>query len=154
LIYVMSGNTGSQPIFAIRPNAVGDITLKPGTETNDFVPWSTTRGGSMTPTPIVYGDYLYSINVSGIVGCYDARTGARQYFKRLEHGGSGFSASPVAADGRIYFPSEDGDVFVVKAGPSFELLSTNPMGEVIMATPAVSGGMIFIRTLGHLVAVG
>ena len=154
LIYVMSGNAGSQPIFAIRPNAVGDITLKPGTETNDFVPWSTTRGGSMTPTPIVYGDYIYSINVSGIVGCYDARTGARQYLKRLEHGGSGFSASPVAADGRIYFPSEDGEVFVVKAGPSFELLSTNPMGEVIMATPAVSGGMIFIRTLGHLVAVG
>ena len=68
--------------------------------------------------------------------------------------GRGVSASPVAADGRIYFPSEDGDVFVVKAGPSFELLSTNPMGEVIMATPAVSGGMIFIRTLGHLVAVG
>jgi outer membrane protein assembly factor BamB len=154
LIYVMSGNAGFQPIFAIRPNAVGDITLKPGAATNDFVPWSTTRGGSMTPTPIVYGDYIYSINVSGIVGCYDARTGARQYLERLEHGGSGFSASPVAADGRIYFPSEDGEVFVVKAGPSFELLSTNPMGEVIMATPAVSGGIIFIRTLGHLVAVG
>jgi len=154
LIYVMSGNAGLQPIFAIRPTAVGDITLKPGTETNDFVSWSTTRGGSMTPTPIVYGDYIYSVNVSGIVGCYDARTGARQYLKRLEHGGSGFSASPVAADGRIYFPSEDGDVFVVRAGPSFELLATNPMGEVIMATPAVSGGMMFIRTLGHLVAVG
>ena len=154
LIYVMSGNTGSQPIFAIRPNAIGDITLKPGAESNDFVPWSTTRGGSMTPTPIVYGDYIYSINVSGIIGCYDARTGARQYLKRLEHGGSGFSASPVAADGQIYFPSEDGEVFVVKAGPTFELLSTNPMGEVIMATPAVSGGMIFIRTLGHLVAAG
>jgi outer membrane protein assembly factor BamB len=154
LIFVMSGTTGTQPIFAIRPNSVGDITLKPGTDTSDFVPWSTTRGGSMTPTPIVYGDYIYSINVSGIVGCYDARTGARQYLKRFEHGGSGFSASPVAADGRIYFPSEDGDVFVVKAGPSFELLATNPMGEVIMASPAVSEGMIFIRTLGHLVAAG
>jgi outer membrane protein assembly factor BamB len=154
LIYVMSGNAGFQPIFAIRPNAVGDITLRDGTEKNDFVPWSSTRGGSMTPTPLVYGDYLYSINVSGIVGCYDARTGARQYLRRLEHGGAGFSASPVAADGRIYFPSEDGDVFVVRAGPTFELLATNPMGEVIMASPAVSGGMIFIRTLGHLVAVG
>jgi outer membrane protein assembly factor BamB len=153
LIYVMSGNAGFQPIFAIRPNAIGDITLKAGAETNDFVPWSSTRGGSMTPTPIVYGDYIYSVNVSGLVGCYDARTGARQYLKRLEHGGSGFSASPVAADGRLYFPSEDGEVFVVKAGPSFELLSTNPMGEVIMATPAVSGGILFIRTLGHLVAV-
>jgi outer membrane protein assembly factor BamB len=154
LIYVMSGGSGSQPMFAVRPSAIGDITPGPGAERNDFVPWSSTRGGSMTPTPIVYGDYLYSINVSGIVGCYDARTGARQYLTRLEHGGSGFSASPVAADGRIYFPSEDGDVFVVRAGPSFELLATNPMGEVIMATPAVSGGTIFIRTLGRLVAVG
>ena len=60
----------------------------------------------------------------------------------------------MAADGRLYFASEDGDVVVVKAGPTFEVLGTNPMSEVIMATPAVSGGMLFIRTLGHLVAVG
>jgi outer membrane protein assembly factor BamB len=154
LVFVMSGNTGYQPIFAIRPNAIGDVTLKPGQESNDFVAWSSTRGGSFTPTPIVYGDYLYSINVSGIVGCYDAKTGARQYLQRLQHGGSGFSSSPVAADGRLYFASEDGDVFVVKAGPQFELLSTNAMGEVIMATPAISGGLIFIRTLRHLFAIG
>jgi outer membrane protein assembly factor BamB len=152
LIFVMSGNTGSQPIFAIRPNAIGDITPKPGQESNDFVAWSSTRGGSFTPTPVVSGDYLYSINVSGIVGCYDARTG--KYLQRLQHAGSGFSSSPVAADGRIYFAGEDGEVFVVRAGPDFELLSTNPMGEVIMATPAISSGMIFIRTLRHLFAIG
>jgi len=153
LIFVMSGDTGLQPIFAIRPSATGDITLKPGTETNDFVVWSSTRGGSFTPTPIVYGDFLYSINVSGIVGCYDARTGERKYVARLEHLGDGFSSSPVAADGRLYFASEDGDVFVVKAGPKFEVLASNPMGEVIMATPAVSGGTLFIRTLHHLFAI-
>jgi outer membrane protein assembly factor BamB len=154
LIFVMSGDTGYQPIFAIRPTATGDITLKPGEETNDFVVWSSTRGGSFTPTPILYGDYLYSINVSGIVGCYDARTGERKYVARLEHLGDGFSGSPVAADGRLYFASEDGDVFVVKAGPSFEVLSRNPMGEVILTTPAISGGMIFIRTLHHLYGIG
>jgi outer membrane protein assembly factor BamB len=154
LIFIMSGNTGYQPIFAIRPTAIGDITPKPGQETNDFVAWSSTRGGSFTPTPVAYGDYLYSINVSGIVGCYDARTGERKYLQRLQHAGSGFSSSPIAADGRLYFASEDGDVFVVKAGPEFELLSTNPMGEVIMATPAISSGMIFIRTLRHLFAIG
>jgi outer membrane protein assembly factor BamB len=154
LIYVMSGNSGYQPIFAVRPTAVGDVTPKPGQETNDFVAWSSTRGGSFTPTPIVYGDYLYSMNVSGILGCYDAKTGARQYLQRIQHGGSGFSSSPVAADGRLYFASEDGEVFVVKAGPTFELLATNTMSEVIMASPAISGGMLFIRTLGHLVAVG
>lgn len=154
LIFVMSGDTGYQPIFAIRPSATGDITLKPDQETNDFVVWSTTRGGSFTPTPIVYGDYLYSINVSGIVGCYDARTGERKYLARLEHLGDGFSSSPVAADGRLYFASEDGDVFVVKAGPTFEVVARNPMGEVILASPAITGGMIFIRTLHHLVAAG
>jgi len=154
LIYVMSGNAGYQPIFAIRPNAIGDITPKPGQETNDFVAWSSTRGGAFTPSPIVYGNYLYSMNVSGILGCYDATTGARQYLQRVQHGGSGFSSSPVAADGRLYFASEDGEVVVVKAGPTFEVLGTNVMSEVIMATPAVSSGMIFIRTLGHLVAVG
>jgi outer membrane protein assembly factor BamB len=154
LIYIMSGNTGFQPIVAIRSNAIGDITLKPGEESSDFVAWSSTRGGSFTPTPILYDGYLYSINVSGIVGCYDARTGKRKYLARLEHLGAGFSSSPVAADGRLYFASEDGEVFVVRAGPKFELLTTNAMGEVIMATPAVSGGMIIIRTLHHVFGIG
>lgn len=154
LIYVMSGNAGYQPIFAIRPTAIGDITPKPGQQTNDFVAWSSTRGGSFTPTPIVYGDYLYTMNVSGLLGCYDAKTGARQYLQRVHHGGSGFSSSPVAADGRLYFASEDGEVVVVKAGPTFEVLATNVMSEVIMSSPAISGGLIFIRTLGHLVAIG
>lgn len=154
LIYVMSGNAGYQPIFAIRPAAIGDVTPRPGQQTNDFVAWSSTRGGSFTPTPIVYGDYLYTMNVSGLLGCYDARTGARQYLQRVHHGGSGFSSSPVAADGRLYFASEDGEVVVVKAGPTFEVLATNVMREVIMSSPAISAGLIFIRTLGHLVAIG
>lgn len=154
LIYVMSGNAGYQPIFAIRPSAIGDITPKPGQPSNDFVAWSSTRGGAFTPTPIVYGDYLYTMNVSGLLGCYDAQTGARQYLQRVHHGGSGFSSSPVAADGRLYFASEDGEVVVVKAGPTFEVLATNAMSEVIMSSPAISGGLLFIRTLGHLVAVG
>jgi outer membrane protein assembly factor BamB len=154
LIYIMSGNTGVQPIFAIRSNAIGDITLKPGEESSDFVAWSSSRGGAFVPTPLLYDGHLYSINSSGIVGCYDARTGARKYLARLEHLGAGFSSSPVAADGRLYFSSEDGEVFVVKAGPAFELLATNPMGAVIMATPAISGGMIFVRTLHHLVGIG
>ena len=154
LIYIMSGNTGFQPIYAVRSNAIGDITLKPGEESSDFVAWSSTRGGSFTPTPVLYDGHLYSINVSGIVGCYDANTGERKYLGRLDHLGAGFSSSPVAADGRLYFASEDGEVFVVRAGPKFELLSTNPMGEVIMATPAISGGAIFVRTLHHLFAIG
>ncbi|MDA2925244.1 PQQ-binding-like beta-propeller repeat protein [Acidobacteria bacterium AH-259-L09] len=154
LIFVTSGFRPIQPIYAIRPNAAGDITLEEGEDANEFIAWSRSRGGSYTPTPIVYGEYLYAVNVSGILACYEAKTGKRMYRARLRHMGGGISSSPVAADGRLYFSSEDGDVFVVKAGPEFELLSTNSMGEVIMATPAISGNMMFIRTLHHLVAIG
>jgi outer membrane protein assembly factor BamB len=101
----------------------------------------------------VYGDYLYNIRTNGVLNCYNARTGARMYQTRLGSGSSGFSASPVAGDGKIFLASEDGDVFVVKAGPAFELLATNPMGEVCMASPALSKGVIYFRTQSHVVAV-
>ncbi len=154
LIFVTSGFRPVQPIYAIRPDAVGDISLEEGEDANEFIAWSRDRGGSYTPTPIVYGEYLYAVNVNGILACYDAQTGERVYRARLRHMGGGISSSPVAADGRLYFSSEDGDVFVVRAGPEFELLATNTMDEVIMATPAISGGMIFIRTLHHLFGIG
>ncbi len=153
LIFVTSGFRPFQPIYAIRLNAAGDISLGEGQEANKFIAWSKSRGGPYTPTPIVYGKYLYTVNVSGILACYEAETGKRAYRTRLHHLGGGISSSPVAADGQIYFSSEGGDVFVVKAGPEFELLATNSLGEVIMATPAVSGGIIFIRTLHHLFAI-
>ena len=154
LIFLTSGFRPLQPIYAIRPTAVGDISLAEGADVNEFVAWSKSRSGSYTPTPIVYGEYLYAVNVSGILACYEAQTGKRMYRARLRHMGGGISSSPVAADGRLYFSSEDGDVFVVKAGPEFELLATNSMGEVILATPAISGGMMFIRTLHHLFGIG
>jgi outer membrane protein assembly factor BamB len=104
-------------------------------------------------TPVVYGDYLYNIRTNGVLNCYRARTGERMYQTRLGSGTSGFSASPVAGDGKIYFASEDGDVFVVKAGPSFQLLAANPMGEVCMASPALSKDVIYFRPQSHVVAV-
>ena len=76
---------------------------------------------------------------------YQASTGERVYQQRITPANSAHSASPIYADGKLYFASEDGDVFVVRAGPKFELLATNPMGEVLMATPAVSNGTLFIR---------
>jgi len=89
-----------------------------------------------------------------VFDCYDLQTGAEVYRERLPHQGSGFSASPVAADGRIYLPSEDGEIFVVRAGAKFELLARNPMGELLMATPAISAGRMFVRTQHHLFAIG
>jgi outer membrane protein assembly factor BamB len=84
---------------------------------------------------------------------YNAKTGERLYQQRISDKAGSYSASPIAADGKVYFSSEDGEVFVIKAGAKFELLSTNPVGEVMMATPAISDGMIFIRSQKHLIAV-
>jgi outer membrane protein assembly factor BamB len=111
------------------------------------------RGGAYLQTPLVYGDYLYSCRVNGVLSCYRARTGERLYQERLGKGGTGFTASPVAGDGKLYFTSEEGDVYVVKAGPEFELLAKNALGEVTMATPAISEGTLYFRTRHHLLAV-
>jgi outer membrane protein assembly factor BamB len=100
----------------------------------------------------VYDGLLYALTDNGILSAYDPKTGERIYQQRIA-GGAGFSASPVAANGRLYLSSEDGDVYVVKAGRTFELVGTNRMGEALMATPAISGNAIFIRTLSSLVAV-
>jgi outer membrane protein assembly factor BamB len=154
LVFVTAGYPPIQPIYAIKPTASGDITLAEGAETNDHIAWSKKRGGTYMPTPIVYGDYLYTCSNNGVLTCYDAKTGERKYQQRVAGQSNAFSASPIAADGKLYFAGEDGDIFVVKAGPTYELLATNPMGEVMMATPAISEGVMFIRTIGHLVAVG
>lgn len=104
-------------------------------------------------TPIVYGDYLYVCTDNGVLTQYQAKTGEPGYRARLGTGGA-FSASPVAADGKLYLASEDGDVFVVKAGETYELLARNPIGEVMMATPAITGKMIIIRGESHLFGIG
>jgi len=153
VIIVTNGYRGVQPIFAIKPGASGDITLKGDATTNEFIAWSTNRGGPYIPTPVIYGDLLYVLAINGVLAAYDVKTGQRVYQERVAGGGS-FSASPVAADGKLYLTSEDGDVFVVRAGPKYELLGTNPMSQVIMATPAIANGVIFIRGLKDVFAIG
>jgi hypothetical protein len=105
------------------------------------------------PTPVIYGDQLYILQGNGVLAAYKVATGERIYQERLGGTGGSFSASPVAADGKIYLSSEDGDVFVVKAGPAYELLSKNPIGEVLMATPAISDGLIIFRGLKNVYAI-
>jgi len=151
---VTSGYAPIQPIYAIRLGATGDISLKDGKESNDFIAWSKQRGGPYMPTPLVYGDYLYTVSNQGVIAAYNAKTGERVYQERLGGKGGAFTASPVASDGKIYLSSEDGDVFVVKAGPKYELLSTNSVGEVMMATPAINNGLLIVRGLNHLFAFG
>lgn len=154
LIYAASGyGRGIQPIQAIIPGARGDITLKEGVLKGEHVAWSTQKGAPYITTPIVYQGYLYIAGYNGVLTCYDAKTGERIYEQRLGQGGF-FSSSPVAGDGKIYAISEDGEAYVIKAGPKFELLATNTLGEICMATPALSRGMIVIRTLTQLIGIG
>lgn len=153
LIFVTAGYRPIQPIYAIRPGANGDITLKEGKDSSDFIAWSKTRGGPYMPTPVVYGDLLYTCSNNGVVVAYEATTGKQVYQQRIADKGGAFTASPVASDGKIYLSSEDGEIFVFKAGPKHELLSVNPMGEPLMATPAISDGMLIVRGVKHLFGV-
>jgi outer membrane protein assembly factor BamB len=154
LMYVASGRRPEAPIFAIRPGASGDITLGEGQTRNKSVAWHKPQRGSYMPTPLIYGGLLYVLGNAGIFDCYDAAGGEEIYRERIPHQGSGFSGSPVAADGKIYLPSEDGDIFVVRAGRKFQLLGRNPIGEALMATPALSGGVMYVRGEKHLFAIG
>ena len=105
-------------------------------------------------SPVVYGDIVYNCRWNGVLNAYELRSGKRLFQERLGGGTTAFSASPVAGDGKIYLASEDGDVYVLKAGPTFEVLAKNAMGETCLASPAISGGVIFIRTASRIVAVG
>jgi outer membrane protein assembly factor BamB len=153
LIFVTSGYRPIQPIYAIRTGARGDISLKEGKTDSEAIAWSTQKGGPYMPTPIIYGDHLYCCSNAGILTCMEAKTGKQVYRERLG-GRGGYTASPVAADGRLYFTSEESGVRVVRAGPKFQLLAANPLGEVCLATPAISDGMLFVRTERHLLGIG
>ncbi|MBA3887403.1 MAG: PQQ-binding-like beta-propeller repeat protein [Acidobacteria bacterium] len=154
LIFVTSGYGPTKPIAAIRVGALGDLSLPAGETSSRGIAWSSSRGGSYISTPLVYGRYLYTLSANGVLACYEASTGTLVYERRVADRGGAYSASPVAADGRIYLSSEDGEVHVVKAGSSYEVLATNVMGAPVMATPAISNGMIFIRTTTHLYGIG
>lgn len=136
----------SRPTWAIPLAASGTVAA-------DRLAWTIDRGSPYTSTPLVYDGLLYMVTDAGILSAYDVATGTRIYQERLA-AGAGISASPVAAAGRLYLASEDGDVFVVRAGRTFELLATNPMGAVVMATPALDANSILVRTATHIVAIG
>ena len=151
LIYITGGYPPGRTMYAFRPGAVGNISLKSGEEKNAFIAWTTPKGSPYTPTPIIYGDLLYVLADNGVLSAYDAKTGENIYQQRLP---TSFSASPVAANGKLYLSSEDGDVFVVKAGRQYELISRNTMGQALMATPALTDGMLIVRAENAIYALG
>jgi outer membrane protein assembly factor BamB len=139
LVFIATGF--NQPsLLAVRPDGKGDVT-------KSHIAWKLTRGAPLTPSPIVVGDDLYVVSDNGIASCLDAKTGAVRWQQRL---GNGFSASPVFADGRLYFLDEDGRTVVLKPGPAAEPLAVNVLEGPALASIAVAEKSLFIRTGTHL----
>jgi outer membrane protein assembly factor BamB len=153
LLYVTSGYVLDQrkPLFAVRPGARGDISLEADQTGNEYIAWCQKKAGPYNPSPIVYSDYLYVLYDMGLLACYNAKTGEEVYGKRrIGPGVRAFTSSPWAYGGKIFCLSEDGDTFVIRAGPQFELLGKNSLGELCMATPAIVGDGLIIRTESHV----
>jgi outer membrane protein assembly factor BamB len=154
LIVVASGRGPERPIFVVRPNARGDLTLPDGKTSSETIAWSRTGRGSYMPTPLIYRGQLYVLANNGTFDAYNLKTGEEIYRQRLPTIGSGFSASPVAADGKIYLSNEDGEMLVISAGDKFTHIATNSIGELLMATPALSEGVMYVRSSTGLFAIG
>ena len=152
LIVISNAHGGRAPLFAVRPSAKGDISLAEGTTSNESVVWSVPNGGSYISTPVVYNGYIYLANFNGVLRCFEFKTAQKVYEERLGKDAA-CSASLVAADGKIYCPTEEGTVHVIKAGPTLEVLAKNELGEPCLATPAISQGVLYFRTSGSLIAI-
>ncbi|HET6557402.1 MAG TPA: PQQ-binding-like beta-propeller repeat protein [Prolixibacteraceae bacterium] len=150
LIYLNSAHGKFSPILAVRTSATGDITLAEESTTNEHIAWSVKRGGAYMQTPLVYDGLLYNLQTNGQITCFDALTGEVKYKDSLKEA---FSASGIAADGKLYFSSEDGNIYVLQAGPEFKVLAKNALKDVCMATPAISENTLFFRTQHYVVAV-
>ena len=148
LLYIESGYLGDflRPVYAIRPGATGNISLAEGFTSNQFVAWSLPQGGSYHPSPLVYGDYYYTLLDRGLLTCHDARTGTEVYGRQRITVGEGFTSSPWAYNGKIFALSERGTTYVIEAGPEFRITGENVLDEFTMATPAIIDDSLIIRT--------
>jgi outer membrane protein assembly factor BamB len=153
LVYISSGYPGGalRPVYAIRPGAAGDISLKNGETSNEYIVWHQPFLGTYNTSALVYRNYYYTLLDRGFLLCHDARTGKQVYGRqRLTRDGSGFTASPWAYNGKVFLLSEDGDTFVVQAGPEFKVLGKNSLDQMPLATPAVLRGSLIMRTQSNL----
>jgi outer membrane protein assembly factor BamB len=153
LIYFNSAHGRNSPIIAVRTSAVGDITLKDNETSNEYIQWSLPRGGSYMHTMLLYKDHLYNVNWNGAVVCLDPLTGKEIYNAKLGKAKS-FIASPVASDGKIYIVDEEGTVYIIKDGESFNLLKEIPLNDICLTAPAITDRMIIFRTQKYLIAAG
>ncbi|HEX6162312.1 MAG TPA: PQQ-binding-like beta-propeller repeat protein [Vicinamibacterales bacterium] len=156
LLFLATGSQGesNRPVFAVRPGANGDITLAKGEESNAHVAWFHPRASAYTSSPLVYRGRMYVVNDNGILTVFDSKTGKEIYKARAGGSGNTFSASPWAADGKVYLLSEDGHTFVIEAGDKYVELSKNSVDEMSLASPALAPDTIFLRTQTKLYRIG
>ncbi len=152
LVYFNSAHGKYSPVMAIQNNASGEVVMNEDGARSDFVKWIKLRGGSYMGTMLLYGDYLYNAGWNGKLVCYNALTGEEMYSEKAGSGNS-YTSSPVAADGIVYITDNDGVVYSIKAGPTFELLTENKLDETMMSTPAIAENYMFFRTTKGLIAV-
>lgn len=157
LLYVSSGYVLDQqrPIYAIRPGAAGDISLKKGETSNDFIVWSQPKAGPYNPSTLVSGQRLFVLYDRGFFAGFDAKTGRELYAQQRLPNGRAFTASPWAADGKIFCLNEDGVTFVLRDSDRYEVIRTNSLAEddMGMATPAIAGDRLLIRTSARLYCI-
>lgn len=131
-------------IMGIRPDGQGNVT-------KSHVLWHSTQAQAYVPSPIAHDQYFFMVNDNGIASCWEAATGKMLWKERL---GKHHSASPVLAEGRAYFLDDDGNMFVLEASKDFKVISRNALEEESYASPAISQGQVFVRTLNHLYCIG
>ena len=157
LLYVTSGYPADKlrPAYAIRPGATGDISLKPERTDNDYIVWSNPTLGPFHPSALVYGGCYYTLQDRGFLTCNDPATGKEIYPRqRISADATGFTASLWAYNGKVFAMSEDGDTYVIQAGPEFKVLGRNSLSEMTLATPAVANGSLIVRTASKLYRIG
>jgi outer membrane protein assembly factor BamB len=158
LLYVSSGYVGdrARPLYAIRPGASGDISLKPDETSNSSIAWSHPTAAPYNPTTLAYDGRLYVLYDRGLVSCHNAQTGALLYDKERLPNGFHFTSSPWAYNGKVFCLNEDGVAFVLRAGDKFELLRVNKLDDddMCMATPAMVGDRLLIRTSARIYCIG
>ena len=153
LLYIASGYIGDplRPVYAIRPGATGNISLKQGERSNQHVAWSNPQAGPYNPSPLIYGDIYYTLYDRGFLTAHEAKTGKEVYGKqRIDPATTAFTSSPWAYNGKIFCLSEDGDTFVIQAGNDFKVVGKNSLDELSLATPAIVRGNLIIRTASKL----
>jgi outer membrane protein assembly factor BamB len=150
LLYLNGGS--GKALAAVKPGARGDLTTPEGARLNDFVAWLQPKAGTYLPTELAYDGGLYVLTHTGILARFDAKTGLQSYKARIGDGGN-FTASPWGYTGKIFCMDEEGRTFVIRAGGKYELIGSNDLGEMALATPALIGDRLILRTENHLYSI-